>query len=152
MSVNKRLEALGIVLPKPLGAGALYTPVKQSGTTLYVSGQIPLVDGKPAYTGKVGNERTLEEAQQAARICIYNMLSAVQDYVKDLDKVKGVLKIFGLVQSDNGFDKQHLVINVASQILIDVFGDEGWHARSAVGTNQLPMNVTVEIEGIFELK
>lgn len=152
MNIYERLEQLSITLPEPPKRAGLYVPVKQSGNMLYVSGQVPNVNGVPAYTGKVGDTRTVEEAQEAARICAINMLSALNEYLGDLNRVKGVVKILGFVQSAPGFNEQPKVINAASQLFIDVFGDEGWHARSAVGTNELPLNVTVEIEGIFELK
>lgn len=152
MKIDEKLAQLKITLPPPPSLKALYKPVKQTGQYLYVSGQIPIVDGELSYTGTVGKELGLEQAQDAARICIYNMLSVVKAHVADLDRIKGVVKVFGLVQSEKGFNEQHLVINAASQILIDIFGDEGWHARSAVGTNQLPLGAPVEIEAIFECK
>ncbi len=152
MIVEKRLEELGIHIPAASKPGAMYVPVKQVGSVLYVSGQIPAVDGKPQYTGKVGQERSLEYAQDAARLCIVNMLAALKAYTGDLDRIKGVVKLLAFVASEVGFAQQHIVVNAASQLLFDAFGEDGRHARSAVGTNQLPMDVTVEIEGIFELK
>lgn len=152
MKIEQRIKELGIELPPASPPGALYIPVKQVGQVLYVSGQVPMVNGVPVYTGKVGNERSISYAQDAARLCIVNMLAALSHYTGDLDKVKGCLKLLAFVSSEVGFDEQHIVINAASQLLFDVFGEEGRHARSAVGTNQLPMNVTVEIEGIFELR
>jgi enamine deaminase RidA (YjgF/YER057c/UK114 family) len=129
----------------------MYIPVKQLGKALYVSGQIPFVNGQLAYTGKVGKERTLQEAEDAARICALNILAAVRDYLGDLDKVANVVKIQAFVSSEVGFMQQHIVVNAASQLLYDIFGEAGRHARSAVGTNQLPLDATVEIEAIFEI-
>ena len=103
------------------------------------------------YPGYVGDSVTLEEAQDAARICIINMLAAVKHYLSDLDKVKNVVKLQAFVNSKTGFKKQHIVVNAASQLLYDVFGEKGRHARTAVGTNQLPMDAPVEIEAIFEI-
>ena len=93
----------------------------------------------------------MEQAQEAARLCIVNMLSAVLAYTGDLDKIKNVVKVQAFVSSVVGFDKQHIVINAASQLLYDVFGEPGRHARTAIGTNQLPMDAPVEIEAIFEV-
>jgi enamine deaminase RidA (YjgF/YER057c/UK114 family) len=152
MNIYDRLEQLSITLPCPPARGGIYTPVKQSGCMLYVSGQGPSINGKPAYTGKAGDQRTVEEAQEAARICAMNMLSVLNEYVKDLNRIKGVVKLLGFVESSPGFNEQPTVINAASQLFVDVFGNDGWHARSAVGVNELPSDITVEIEGIFELK
>lgn len=151
MKIENRLKELNIEIPPSSPPGALYAPVKQVGNVLYVSGQVPMLAGKPQFTGKVGSERSIEYAQDAARLCIKNMLAALKTYTGDLDRIKSVVKLLAFVSSEVGFDRQHLVINAASQMLIDVFGPEGAHARSAVGVNQLPMDVTVEIEGIFEL-
>lgn len=151
MKIEKRIEELGIKLPASSPPGAMYVPVKQVGNVLFISGQVPFVNGELAYAGKVGEERTLEEGQQAARVCIINMLAAVKDYLGDLDKVKNVVKLQAFVNSKVGFDKQHIVVNAASELLYDVFGEIGRHARTAVGTNQLPMDATVEIEAIFEI-
>jgi enamine deaminase RidA (YjgF/YER057c/UK114 family) len=130
----------------------MYIPVKQLGNALFVSGQIPVINGELAYTGKVGSERTLEEAQEAAKICTINMLAAVKNYLGDLDRVVNVVKLQGFVNSEVGFLEQHIVINAASQLLYDVFGEAGRHARTSLGTYQLPLNATVEIEAIFEIE
>jgi len=152
MVIEKRLEELGIELPDFSPARALYVPVRLSGRTVYVSGQGPFKDNVLVYPGKVGAERTLEEAQDAARLTMCNMLAALKHALGERDRISGCLKLTAFVSSAVGFDRQHIVINAASQVLLDVFGESGAHARSAVGTNQLPMDVTVEIEGIFELK
>lgn len=152
MLIENRIRELNIVLPENLKPGAMYVPVKRSGDILFISGQIPSIDGKPVYTGKVGKERSIEYAREAARLCIVNMLASVKDYVGDLDKVKEVLRIQCFVNSEVGFLEQHIVANSASQLLYDIFGEAGRHVRTAVGTNQLPMDVTVEIEGIFQMK
>jgi enamine deaminase RidA (YjgF/YER057c/UK114 family) len=151
MSIEDKIKNLGITLPASSPPGAMYIPVSQVGNLLFVSGQVPFVDGIMAFTGRVGAERTLEEAQEAARVCIINMLAAVKDYLDDLGKVKNIVKLLAFVSSAEGFNQQHIVINAASQLLFDIFGECGRHARSALGTNQLPMDATVEIEAIFEI-
>ncbi|NLX77021.1 MAG: RidA family protein [Clostridiaceae bacterium] len=151
MKTESRIQELGLSLPKPSSAG-LYTPVRKAGNMLYISGQIPWLDGEVKYSGKVGGERDIEYGQEAARLCILNMLAAVKSVIGDLDKIRQIVKITVMVSSENGFDKQHIVANGASQLLIDIFGENGRAARSAVGVNQLPMNVTVEIEGIIEVE
>ena len=153
MKIEQRIEKLGLVLPPAAGPGALYVPVKQLGSALYVSGHIPMRDGVAAYTGKVGAVRDLAYAQEAARLCVLNMLASLKGYVGDLDRIKSVVKLLAFVSSETGFQEQHLVVNAASRLLMDIFGEkEGAHARSALGTNQLPLDVTVEVEGIFELR
>ncbi len=152
MKIEQRLQALGIALPEAAKPLAMYVPVKQTGKILYISGQIPAVDGKPAFLGKVGEDVTLEQAQEAARLCIVNMLSVVKGHIGDLDRVRQVVSIQAIVASRTGFDQQHVVANAASQLLWDVFGEAGRHARTAVGTNQLPLNVPIEIMGAFEIE
>lgn len=151
MQVEKKIEELGIQLPEMSKPGAMYIPVKQIGNALFISGQVPFVDGVMQYPGHVGEEVSLEEAQGAARLCVINMLAAVRYYLGDLDKVKNVVKLQAFVNSKTGFNQQHIVVNAASQLLYDVFGEAGRHARTAVGTNQLPMDAPVEIEAIFEV-
>ncbi|NLM11273.1 MAG: RidA family protein [Clostridiaceae bacterium] len=152
MRIENRIIELGYTLPESSPAGGLYTPVRRVGNVLYVSGQIPWLDGEVKYSGKVGNERNIEYAQEAARLCILNMLAAVKNAIGDLDKIKQIVKLTVMVSSETGFDKQHIVANGASQLLIDIFGPDGCAARSAIGVNQLPLNVTVEIEGIIEVE
>jgi len=151
VNIEKKLEAMGIVLPVPRKSAALLLPVKQMGNTLYVSGQLPFKDGELMYTGKVSGERTVEEGQDAARLCAINALGAVKDYLGDLDKVKNIIKLLIFVNSSEGFIDQPQVGNGASKVFIDVFGEAGRHARSAVGVYQLPRNATVEIEVILEV-
>lgn len=152
MNIEKRLMELGITLPGQSTPKAMYIPVKQIGCALFISGQIPAKeDGKLLYTGKVGAEITLEQAQEAARLCVINMLAAVQAFTGDLNRVKNGVKLQAFVNSSVGFDQQHIVINAASELLAQVFGESGRHARTAVGTNQLPLDAPVEIEAIFEV-
>lgn len=151
MITEKRIEELDIDLPLASPPGAMYVPVKQLGSALFVAGQVPFVDGKLEVSGKVGDTVSMEEAQEAARRCIINLLAALKDYLSDLDKVKNITKIQVFVNSKVGFMEQHIVANAASQLLFDVFGEKGRHARTAVGTNQLPMDAPVEIEAIVEI-
>ena len=147
MNVEKKLSELGIQLPETAAPLAMYVPATQAGNILYISGQGPFVDGKPQYVGKVGKDLSLEDAQAAARICIINMLAVIKNQVGDLNKVKTIASIQAFVSSETGFDQQHIVINAASQLLFAVFGEAGRHARTAVGTNQLPLDIPVEIMG-----
>ena len=114
MIVEKRIEALGIELPAMSPPGAMYIPVKKLGNALFVSGQVPFVNGVMQFPGHVGDEVTLEQAQEAARICVINMLAAVRHYLGNLDKVKNIVKLQAFVNSKTGFDQQHIVINAAS--------------------------------------
>jgi enamine deaminase RidA (YjgF/YER057c/UK114 family) len=152
MDVNDRIKELGITLPPPPGPGGLYVAVKQVGNLVYTSGVGPLENGKPAVNGKVGAEVTVEEGQTAARLCILNTLSRLQEHLGDLNRVKNVVKVLGFVASAPGFGRQPEVLNGASQLLIDTFGDAGRHTRSAIGTSELPRNIPVEIEAIFEVE
>ena len=151
MITEKRIEELGIELPQASPPGAMYIPVKQLGSALLVAGQVPFVDGKLTVSGKVGDTVSMEQAQDAARRCIINLMAALKHYLGDLDKVKNITKIQVFVNSKTGFMEQHIVANAASQLLYDVFGEKGRHARTAVGTNQLPMDAPVEIEAIVEI-
>lgn len=151
MNIERKIVELGIKLPEMSPPGAMYIPVKQIGNSLFVSGQVPFVNGVMLYPGHVGEEVTLEQAQEAARICIINMLAAVSYHLGNLDRVKNIVKLQAFVNSKTGFNQQHIVVNAASQLLYDIFGESGRHARTAVGTNQLPMDAPVEIEAIFEI-
>ena len=151
MYAEKKIEELGISLPEMSPPKALYIPVKQLGNALFVSGQVPFENGELKYSGKVGGERTLEEAQEAAKLCIVNLLAAVKAYLGDLDKVKDVVKLQAFVSSSPDFTEQHLVVNAASQLLFEVLGECGRHARTAVAVPVLPMDATVEIEAILEI-
>lgn len=153
MNIEKRIQELGITLPKSSEPKAMYIPVKQVGSLLFVSGQLPIKrDGSLAYTGKLGQELTTKQGQECARLCIINMLAAVKFYLEDLDRINHVVKLQAFVSSKTGFDQQHLVTNGASELLYDIFGDAGKHARTAVGINQLPLDAPVEIEAVFEVE
>ncbi len=154
MNVNDRIKELGITIPEPPAAGGIYTPALEFGEKfVYSSGCGPQVNGIPVQIGKVGSDLTLEQAQEAARACILNVLSVVKKQIGNLNRIRKVVKILAFVASSEDFFDQPKVINAASQILIDIFGEEnGKPARSAIGTNVLPGNIPVEIEVLFELK
>ena len=152
MNIEERLKELGLEIPAAAAPAAMYVPVKQTGNLLFISGQIPVKDGVMQYTGKAGKDKTLEEAQAAARLCAINIIAAVKGFTGNLDKVKSIVKITAFVASETGFDKQHLVANGASELLFDVFGEAGRHTRSAVAVNQLPLDATVEVEAIVEVE
>ena len=149
---EQRLEALGYSLDQAPAPGAIYKPVVVSGTTVYVSGAVPTDGGALIYKGKVPSEVSLEEAQHAAAWCAANNRRMVRQAVGSLDRIARVIRLTGYVNSDADFTDQHLVINGASQLLREVFGEVGVGARSAVGMAQLPLGSTTETELILELK
>jgi enamine deaminase RidA (YjgF/YER057c/UK114 family) len=152
MSAEKRLTDLGLELPpapKPVG---VYKPVVIVGNMAYLSGHGPLKSDGKLIIGRVGDDFTLEQGQQAARQTGLAMLASLKSSLGSLDRVKRVIKLLGLVRSTDAFDQQPAVINGCSQLFADVFGpDAGVGARSALGTNSLPSGIAVEIEGIFEI-
>ena len=152
MSVYDNLKEHGIT-PQVLEAKGLYLPVNRTGNLVYLSGQGSIDKDGKALTGRVGVDTTVEEAQYAARVCALNTLGALEAYLGDLNKVKKVVKILGFVAGADDFTQQALVMNGASQVFVDAFGAEnGMHARSAIGTNNLPLGLTVEVESIFEIE
>lgn len=150
MSWVKRLAELGIELPGVAAPVAAYVPAVRTGSHVYTSGQLPFVDGRLAATGKVGAEVSPEEAQRYARTCVLNALAAV-DGLTGLDSVTRVVKVVGFVASAEGFTGQPAVVNGASELLGEIFGDAGAHARSAVGVAELPLGAPVEVELIVEV-
>ena len=152
MTVNpeERLADLGLALPPVAPPVAAYVPAVRTGPYVYTSGQLPLVDGELAVTGRVGDEVDPDEAKQAARTCVLNALAAVKSIVGDLSTVTRVVKVVGFVNSSPDFASQPQVVNGASELLGEVFGNAGKHARSAVGVAALPLNAPVEVELIVE--
>lgn len=148
---TERLGELGIELPQVVPPLAAYVPAVRVGSLVYTSGQLPIVDGDLTSTGKVGAEVTVEEASAAARLCALNALAAVHALV-GLDEVARVVKAVGFVASAPGFTGQPGVINGASKVIGEIFGDAGKHARSAVGVAELPLGASVEVELIVELR
>jgi enamine deaminase RidA (YjgF/YER057c/UK114 family) len=151
MRIEQELENLGFKLgaPRPLAA---YVPAVKVGNLVWTAGQGPNVDGKATYLGKVGRELTEEEGYKAAQICIVNCLACVKHAIGDLDKIERVVKLLGFVASADGFTRQPWVINGASELLLKLLGDKGQHARSAIGTNELPLGIPVEIEMIVQVR
>ena len=149
-AIYAKLEELGLTLPEVVPPLAAYVPAVQSGNYVYVSGQLPIVDGKMALTGKVGAEVTAEQATGLARTCAVNALAAI-DAVVGLGRVVKIVKITGFVASAPGFTAQPGVINGASELFLDVLGELGRHARSAVGVAELPLGAPVEVEVIAEV-
>jgi enamine deaminase RidA (YjgF/YER057c/UK114 family) len=145
-----RLADLGLTLPQVVPPLAAYVPAVQSGNHVYVSGQVPMVDGKLPYTGKVGAEVTPEQGADLARICALNALAAI-DALVGLGRIVKIVKITGFVASAPGFTGQPAVINGASELFSDVLGELGRHARSAVGVAELPLGAPVEVEVIAEV-
>ncbi|MDT7538780.1 MAG: hypothetical protein QOI82_2365 [Actinomycetota bacterium] len=152
MSATARLGELGLTLPKVAAPVAAYVPAVRSGNLLWTSGQLPFVDGALVATGKVGAEVEAGTAQELARTCALNALAAIAAEVGDLDRVRRVVKVVGFVASAPGFFGQPGVINGASELLGEVFGDAGRHARSAVGVAVLPLDAPVEVEVVVEVE
>ncbi len=145
MSVEKRLAEMHINLPQ-LDAIGDYRPAVKAGRLVYISGQLPKTEGRIAYVGRVGREITLEAARKAARLCVINALAALKDVVGNLDKVQQIVKVTGYVTSGVGFREQHKVMDAASELIGEIFGPAGQHARSAVGVVELPLGAAVELD------
>jgi len=147
---SARLAELGIALPAVSAPAGSYVPARRSGSLVFTAGQVPIVDGKLAETGKVGADVDPSDAAGLARVCALNALAAV-DALVGLDAVTGVVKVVVFVASAPGFGGQPAVANGASDLLADVFGDAGRHARSAVGVAELPLDAPVEVELVVEI-
>jgi enamine deaminase RidA (YjgF/YER057c/UK114 family) len=152
MDIEKRLKEFGITLPEPPKPVANYLPAVRTGNLLFVSGHGPYDDGKTILSGKLGKELTIEEGYRTARSVALNCLASVKAVLGDLDKVKRVVKLLGMVNCTEDFKDQPKVINGASDLLVEVFGEAGRHARSAVGMQSLPNGIPVEIEMIVEVE
>jgi enamine deaminase RidA (YjgF/YER057c/UK114 family) len=150
MTPEEKLAELGIELPTPVAPVAAYVPAVRTGDLVFISGQGPFKDGQ-LITGKVGTDVSIEQAVDAARATCVNGLAALKAEIGELSKVKRVVKLLVMVNSAPGFDQQPAVGNGASELLQEVFGDAGRHARSAVGMAELPFGMSVEIEFIFEV-
>ncbi|MFI8254380.1 RidA family protein [Streptomyces filamentosus] len=150
-AVEARIAELGLKLPEVVPPLAAYQPAVQSGVYVYTSGQLPMVGGELPLTGKVGAEVTAEEAKKLAATCALNALAAVKSVAGDLDRIKRVVKVVGFVASAADFTGQPGVVNGASELLGEILGDKGVHARSAVGVTVLPLDAPVEVEVQVEL-
>ena len=152
-SIDAKLKELGIEVPEPAAPVANYVPFVAVGKLVFISGQVPLVDGKPQYIGKVGTTFSVEEGQQAARICAINLIAQMRAAAGgDLDKVKRVVRLGGFVNSTPYFTQQPSVVNGASDVMVEVFGDKGKHCRTAVSAGALPLDVAVEVDAVIELE
>ncbi|MFC0220092.1 enamine deaminase RidA (YjgF/YER057c/UK114 family) [Pseudochelatococcus lubricantis] len=150
--VTTRLAELGIDLPSPVAPAANYVPTRRTGNLLHVSGQVPHVDGKDAFTGRLGDTYDVEQGQAAARLCAINIIAQVKAALDgDLDRVTGVVRLGGFVNATPDFTRHPQVLNGASDLMVAVFGDAGRHARAAVGVSSLPRGVPVEVDAIFEV-
>ncbi|MCU1534549.1 MAG: RidA family protein [Glaciihabitans sp.] len=149
--LDNRLAELGIVIPEATRPVAAYIPSVVTGNLLFTSGQLPMVDGALPQTGKVGAGVSAEDAKALARICAINGLAAAKLSIGSLDRIVRVVKVVGFVASDPSFSGQAGVINGASELLGEIFGDAGQHARSAVGLAVLPLDAPVEVEFVFEI-
>jgi enamine deaminase RidA (YjgF/YER057c/UK114 family) len=146
-----RLNKLGLKLPTLNPAAGNYVPAVLAGNLVFISGQGPIVDGKVIYQGKVGTEVSEQDAYQAARLTGLNLLAALQAEIGSLDRVKRIVKVLGWVNSATGFNRTPAVINGVSDLMAEVFGDNGKHARSAVSSHELPFNMSVEAEMVVEI-
>lgn len=151
-AVEDRLAELGLSVPEVVPPVAAYIPALQEGSLVYTSGQLPMVDGALAATGKVGAQVSAETAKELAAQCALNAIAAVKSVVADLDRVTRVVKVVGFVASDPSFTGQPGVINGASELLGRAFGDAGVHARSAVGVAVLPLDAPVEVEIVVAVR
>lgn len=152
MTIEERLGELGITLREPRGPQANYVSAVTTGNLVYLSGTGPYHADGGLTTGKLGAERTLEEGYEAARLTMLALLSNLRAEIGSLDRVKRVVKLLGMVNSTPDFNRQPEVINGASDLLVEIFGDAGRHARSAVGMAALPRDISVEIEMIVEIE
>ena len=148
--IEEKLKESGIILPIPPNPAGSYVPVVITGNLAYVSGQIPIKDGKILFSGKVPVEQSVESAQEAAKLCIINGLSQLNLFFGSLECITKIIKISGFVNSSSDFSEHPKVINAASDLLVKIFGDMAKHSRIAVGVTSLPLDSTVEIDMIVE--
>ncbi|MEC9033070.1 MAG: RidA family protein [Thermoproteota archaeon] len=148
--IEDKLRELSIDLPTPPNPAGSYIPVVTTGNLAFVSGQIPMKEGKVVFEGKVPNEQSLDAARDAAKICIINGLAQLKANLGSLDKITKFVRISGFVNSNPEFTEQPKVINAASDLLVEIFGDMAKHSRIAVGVASLPLNSTVEIDMVVE--
>jgi enamine deaminase RidA (YjgF/YER057c/UK114 family) len=150
--IESRLEQLGITLPKTAAPVANYVPFAITGNQLWIAGQITFWDGKLKYVGKVGADLSLEDGAAAARVCALNVIAQAKAALNDLDRVVRVVKLGGFVNATADFTDHPKVINGASDVIVEVFGDAGRHARLAVGVSGLPLNSAVEVDAVIEFR
>ena len=150
--IELKIKKLGLTLPEAPKPVAAYIPAKQSGNLVFTAGQLPMVNGELVSKGLLGQDVEIEEANKAARICTLNALAAIKGVIGDLDRIKQIVRVVGYVASVPTFTQQPAVVNGASELLLEIFGEAGKHARSAVGMTVLPLNASVEIELTVEVE
>jgi enamine deaminase RidA (YjgF/YER057c/UK114 family) len=151
-AVEMKLNQLGLNLPDAPKPVAAYIPAKQTGNLVFTAGQLPMVNGELIFKGLLGQDVEIDEANKAARICTLNALAAIKGVIGDLDRIKQIVRVVGYVASVPTFTQQPAVVNGASELLLEIFGENGKHARSAVGMAALPLNASVEIELTVEVE
>lgn len=150
---DENIKNLGLNIPELPKALANYVPFKIVGKTMYISGQAPVRNGEMIYKGKVGSDITIEEGIEAAKLCVINIIAAVKTGLEgDWNKLDSFVKLTGFVNCQDSFTDQPKIINGASDMLVEIFGDQGRHTRVAVGSNALPLGISVEIDAIIQLK
>ena len=150
---DENIKNLGLNIPDLPKALANYVPYKLIGKTIYISGQAPVQNGELIYKGKVGSDISIEEGVEAAKLCVINIIAALKTGLEgDWDKLDSFVKLTGFVNCQDNFTDQPKIINGASDMLVEIFGDQGRHARVAVGSNALPLGIAVEIDAIVQLK
>jgi enamine deaminase RidA (YjgF/YER057c/UK114 family) len=150
--VESRINELNISLPEAPKPVAAYIPAKQTGKLVFTAGQLPMVNGELISKGLLGQDVEIDEANRAARVCTLNALAAIKGVIGDLDRIKQIVRVVGYVASVPTFTQQPAVVNGASELLLEIFGENGKHARSAVGMAVLPLNASVEIELTVEVE
>ena len=150
--IENRIKNLGLVLPEVPAPLAAYIPAKKTGHVIFTAGQLPILKGELICKGLLGQDVDVEQAYQAARICTLNALAAIKGVIEDLDQIVQVVRVVGYVASTPTFIQQPAIVNGASELLLEIFGEVGKHARSAVGVASLPLNASVEIELTVEIK
>jgi enamine deaminase RidA (YjgF/YER057c/UK114 family) len=151
-NIESIIIELGLMLPDTPKPVAAYIPAKQTGNLVFTAGQLPMVNGELISKGLLGQDVEIDEANKAARICTLNALAAIKGVIGDLDRIKQIVRVVGYVASVPTFTQQPAVVNGASELLLEIFGENGKHARSAVGMAVLPLNASVEIELTVEIE
>jgi len=152
MTIEEKLAEMGIELPTPPKPVAAYVPVVQTGNLVYLSGQLPVKDGRVMAQGSVPSPCSVENAREGAKLTAINIIAQLKAHLGSLERVKKIVRINGFVQSDNGFFKQPEVLNGASEFLVEVFGEKGKHTRIAIGVYELPLNAAMQIDAIVEVE
>jgi len=152
MTIEDKLAGMGLELPAAPAPLASYVPAVTAGQLVFTSGQVPLVDGRLVWKGKVGREVDVQDGYQAARQCALNCLAVIKGVTGSLDRVGRIVKVTGFVSSAPGFNDQAKVVNGASDFLMELFGDAGRHARAAVGVSELPLDAPVEVEMVVQVR